>query len=611
MQRLANLGLLSQYTKELEGHLVQNLKKTYLYKVKHLKVLNAYLLNYKWHFLGGLLFVSLSTIFGTYQGVIVRNGTNKIIDIINDHTEADPGVFIQYGVIIIALALVSGLFMFLMRQTIIVMSRHIEYDQKNEIYNHYQQLDTGFYKRNTTGDLMNRISEDVSRVRMYTGPAIMYIANTIVTTVTILIFMLKVNVTLTLLVFLPLPVLSYIIYKVSDLISKQSTKVQQELSTLTTQAQETFSAIRIIKAYARENFFKGQMEQKNETYKSTALKLAAIESLFAPVMALMIGLSVLITVWYGGKLTIENKIEPGNITEFILYVFRLTWPFASLGWVTSLVQRASASQERINEFLQQEPTIKNDNPEIYKINGDLEFKNVSFTYPENNITALKNISFKLKQGQSLGITGQVGSGKSSIVSLITRQYDSTGGEILIDNKNIKQHNLHLLRKNCGVVPQEVFLFSDTVANNISFGSPEKIVDRKYIEEAARQAGVYENILGFADKFETVVGERGVTLSGGQKQRISIARAIINKPQLLIFDDCLSAVDSETEELILGNLKKEMKGKTSVIVSHRISSIKNADLILYLKNGEISEMGTHEELLVLGKDYSHLNQLQKH
>ncbi len=578
--------------------------------MKHLQVLNAYLLKYKWHFLGGLLFVSLSTIFGTYQGVIVRNGTNKIIGIINKHTEVDSSVFVQYGLTIIGLALVSGLFMFLMRQTIIVMSRHIEYDQKNEIYNHYQHLDMGFYKRNTTGDLMNRISEDVSRVRMYTGPAIMYIANTIVTTVTILIFMLKVNVTLTLLVFLPLPILSYIIYKVSDMISKQSTKVQQQLSTLTTQAQETFSAIRIIKAYARENFFKGQMEEKNETYKNTALKLASIESLFAPVMALMIGLSVLITVWYGGKLTIENKIEPGNITEFILYVFRLTWPFASLGWVTSLVQRASASQERINEFLQQEPTIKNNNPEIYKINGELEFRNVSFTYPENNITALKNISFKLKQGQSLGITGQVGSGKSSIINLITRQYDTTGGEILIDNKNIKQHNLHLLRKNCGVVPQEVFLFSDTVANNISFGSPEKIVDRNLVEEAAKQAGVYENILGFADKFETVVGERGVTLSGGQKQRISIARAIINKPQLLIFDDCLSAVDSETEELILGNLEKEMKDKTSVIVSHRISSIKNADLILYLKDGEIIEMGTHGELLALGKNYSHLNQLQK-
>jgi ATP-binding cassette, subfamily B, multidrug efflux pump len=577
--------------------------------VKSLKVLNHYFITYKWHFLGGLLFVSLSTIFSTYQGVIVRNGTNRIVEVISKQQVSDASVFIQYGVTIILLALLSGAFMFLMRQTIIVMSRHIEYDQKNEIYNHYQQLDAQFYKEHTTGDLMNRISEDVGKVRMYTGPAIMYIANTIVTTVTILIFMLKVNTTLTLLVFLPLPVLSFIIYKVSDLINKQSTKVQQELGGLTTQAQETFSAIRIIKAYARENFFATLMQEKNESYKKTSLKLTAIESLFAPVMALMVGLSVLITVWYGGKLTIEHKIEPGNITEFILYVFKLTWPFASLGWVTSLVQRASASQTRINEFLQSNIAIKNNNTDVYKIQGNIEFKGVHFTYPENNVTALKGISFKLQQGQLLGITGQVGSGKSSILNLITRQYDVTQGQILIDNKDIREHNLPLLRKNCGVVPQEIFLFSDTIANNISFGSPNKSIEFPKIEAAAKQAGVYDNIMGFADKFETVVGERGITLSGGQKQRVSIARAIINKPQLLIFDDCLSAVDGETEELILSNLKYEMQGKTSIIVSHRISSIKNADLIIYLKNGEISEMGTHNELIALRKNYFELNQLQ--
>jgi ATP-binding cassette subfamily B protein len=328
-------------------------------------------------------------------------------------------------------------------------------------------------------------------------------------------------------------------------------------------------------------------------------------------MAMMVGLSVLITVWYGGKLTIENKIEPGNITEFILYVFRLTWPFASLGWVTSLVQRASASQERINEFMYQEPTIKNTNSNTYAFNADIEFKNVSFTYPENNITALKNISFHLKSRQSLGITGQVGSGKSSILNLITRQYDVSSGEILIDGKNIKEHNLHWLRRNCGVVPQEVFLFSDTIANNIAFGIPDNINPKEQIENAAKQAGVYENIKAFEHKFETLVGERGVTLSGGQKQRISIARAIINKPQLLLFDDCLSAVDSETEALILSNLKSEMKDKTNVIVSHRISSIRNADLILYLKEGEIVEAGTHDELIALNKRYAHLNHLQSH
>ncbi|MDO8999448.1 MAG: ABC transporter ATP-binding protein [Bacteroidota bacterium] len=577
--------------------------------MKHLKVINAYFLKYKWHFLGGLLFVSLSTIFGTYQGVIVRNGTNKIIEVFKNNQTNDSGIFISYGLTIIGLAITSGIFMFLMRQTIIVMSRHIEYDQKNEIYNHYQVLDASFFKQNTTGDLMNRISEDVGKVRMYTGPAIMYLANTIVTTITVLSFMLSVNVQLTLIVFLPLPILSYLIYRVSDMINKQSGKVQKELGNLTTQAQETFSAIRLIKAYAREKFFIEKMHEKNEVYKKTALKLATIESFFGPVMILMIGLSVLITVWYGGKLTIQNKIEPGNVTEFIFYVFRLTWPFASLGWVTSLVQRAAASQERINEFLNTKPSIKNSSSETYLIKGDIEFKNVEFIYPENNIQAIKNISFKLKQGQTLGITGKVGSGKSSILNLITRQYDVTNGEILIDQKNIKQHNLHLLRKNMGVVPQEVFLFSDTIGNNILFGSSDKNTSIEKISFAAKQAQVHDNIMTFPKNYETLVGERGVTLSGGQKQRISIARALINKPQLLIFDDCLSAVDTETEEAILNNLKHEMENKTAIIVSHRISSLKNADLILYLVDGEILEMGTHNELMAMQKNYFNLHQMQ--
>ncbi len=499
--------------------------------------------------------------------------------------------------------------MFMMRQTIIVMSRHIEFDQKNAIYQHYQELDAGFFKNNTTGDLMNRISEDVSKVRMYTGPAIMYIANTIVTTITILAFMLRVNASLTLLVFLPLPILSFMIYRVSDRISKQSAKVQAELSAITTHAQESFSAIRVIKAYARENFFFSTMEEKNEKYKSTALNLAAIESLFSPVMSMMVGLSVLITVWYGGKLTIEHRIEPGNITEFIWYVFRLTWPFASLGWVTSLVQRASASQERINQFMQTEPEIKNPSTEIYPIQGALEFRQVDFVYPENNIRALHQVSFKLAAGQTLGITGQVGSGKSTILNLLTRQYDVSAGGIFIDGKDIRQHNLHLLRRQCGVVPQEVFLFSDSIANNIAFGYPADDCAPALITQAAKDAGVYENIQGFPEKFETVVGERGVTLSGGQKQRISIARAIIHKPRLLLFDDCLSAVDSETEELILGNLKRETADRTTIIVSHRISSIKEADLILFLKDGLIAEQGTHENLLQRKGLYYELNQLQ--
>lgn len=577
--------------------------------MKHLAVLNHYFFKYKWHFLGGLLFVSLSTILGTYQGIIIKNGTDEIVRIIKSNTAADPLVFVRYGLSMCGLALLSGFFMFMMRQTIIVMSRHIEFDQKNAIYQHYQKLDAGFFKNNTTGDLMNRISEDVSKVRMYTGPAIMYIANTIVTTITILAFMLRVNASLTLLVFLPLPILSFMIYRVSDRISKQSAKVQADLSAITTHAQESFSAIRVIKAYARENFFFSTMEEKNEKYKSSALNLAAIESLFSPVMSMMVGLSVLITVWYGGRLTIEHRIEPGNITEFIWYVFRLTWPFASLGWVTSLVQRASASQERINQFMQTEPEIKNPSTEIYPIQGALEFRQVDFVYPENNIRALHQVSFKLAAGQTLGITGQVGSGKSTILNLLTRQHDVSAGAIFLDGKDIRQHNLHLLRGQCGVVPQEVFLFSDSIANNIAFGYPADECAPALITQAAKDAGVYENIQDFPEKFETVVGERGVTLSGGQKQRISIARAIIHKPQLLLFDDCLSAVDSETEELILGNLKRETADRTTIIVSHRISSIKEADLILFLKDGLIAEQGTHENLLQRKGLYYELNQLQ--
>ncbi len=574
-----------------------------------LKSLNIYFIKYKWYFLGGIVFVTLSTIFSTYQGVIVRNGTNQILNIIKNNTPTNNFTFIKFGLLLISFALISGLFMFLMRQTIIVMSRHIEYDQKNQIYNHYQQLDSSFYKTNTTGDLMNRISEDVSKVRMYTGPAVMYIVNTFATTITVLVFMLNVNVQLSLLVFLPLPILSYIIYRVSDKINKQSTKVQQELGNLTTQVQETFSAIRVIKAYARENYFVNQINIKGEKYKKTVLKLTTIEGFFAPVMMLMVGLSVLITVWYGGKLVIQNKIEAGNITEFILYVYKLTWPFASLGWVTSLVQRASASQKRINEFLQTEPKIKNTNNDIYNFEGNIEFKNVSFTYPENNISALQNVSFTLKKGQILGITGAIASGKSTLINLITRQYDVTNGEIIIDNKNIKEHNTNILHKNTGCVPQEVFLFSDTIANNIAFGTQQK-VDIRHIEEATKMAGVYDNINQFKDKFYTVVGERGVTLSGGQKQRISIARAIIGSPQLLIFDDCLSAVDAETEELILNNLKTIMQNKTSIIISHRISSLKNADLILYLQDGKVVESGSHQSLIDLQGNYFKLNTLQR-
>ncbi len=546
-----------------------------------LKTINAYLLKYKLRVLLGALFIILSTLFSIYQGVIVRQATNQIIALISNHYKIAPLKFIIFGVTLLGLALTSGLFLFLMRQTIIVMSRHIEFDQKNELYAHYQALNFSFYKNNNTGDLMNRISEDVSKVRMYTGPAIMYLINTFATLIIVLAFMIKINWQLTLLVFLPLPFLSFLIYKVSDLINKRSTIVQQQLSKLTSHTQETFSAIRVIKAYSREKHYINQLNNLNLNYKQANLNLTLVEAFFQPIMILMIGISVIATVWYGGRLVVLNTIEPGNITEFIFYVFKLTWPFASLGWVTSLIQRAAASQKRINEFLQNTSIIKNTPIINAKIEGKVEFKNVSFTYTDSGIVALTNLNFTVDAGKTIGIKGQIGTGKSTIANLITRQYDITQGQILIDNKPITDYDLFELRKTIGYVPQEVFLFSDTIKNNIAFSSKQSFTDNE-IMQAAKDAGVYENIMSFPLGFETVVGEKGITLSGGQKQRISIARAIISKPQILIFDDCLSAVDVETEELILGNLKVIMKNKTTVIISHRKSALRNADFIVELK-----------------------------
>lgn len=545
-----------------------------------LKSINAYFIKYKWRLLMGALFVVLSTIFSIYQGVIVRNATNEIVDLIANHKSVDSSKFIVFGLTLLGLALTSGFFLFLMRQTIIVMSRHIEFDQKNELYTHYQTLDAAFYKNNSTGDLMNRISEDVGKVRMYTGPAIMYLINTFSTVVIVLAFMLKINWQLTLLVFAPLPFLSVVIYKVSDLINKRSTVVQQELSKLTSHAQETFSAIRVIKAYAREKHYINELETLNTDFKKHNLRLAIVEAFFQPVMVLMIGVSVIATVWYGGHLVINKTIEPGNITEFILYVYKLTWPFASLGWVTSLIQRASASQTRINEFLKTKSSIIN-TPEIKtNIEGYIEFKNVGFTYTDSKIEALKNLNLKIEKGKTIGIKGQIGTGKSTIANLMTRLYDTTSGEIYLDGRPIKKYDVFALRKSIGYVPQEVFLFSDSIRNNIAFSTNHDYTEQEVIQ-AAKDAGVYDNIMAFPEGFDTVVGERGVTLSGGQKQRISIARAIISKPQILIFDDCLSAVDVETEELILNNLKSIMKDKTTIIISHRDSALRYADKVVEL------------------------------
>ncbi len=548
--------------------------------MKSLQSINFYFVKYKWRLLTGALFVVLSSVFSIYQGKVVGDATNQIVALISKHETIENSVFITFGITLLGLALASGFFLFLMRQTLIVMSRFIEYDQKNELYTHYQSLDAAFYKNNSTGDLMNRISEDVGKVRMYTGPAIMYVINTFATVVISLLFMININWKLTVLVFAPLPILAFIIYKVSDLINKRSTIVQEELSKLTSHTQETFSAIRVIKAYARETHYVNELETLNVNYKTQSLRLTLVEALFHPVMVLMIGLSVIATVWFGGRLVIGDVVKPGDITAFLTFVYKLTWPFASLGWVTSLIQRASASQTRIDEFLNTKSTIIN-TPEVNSpIVGDIEFKNVSFTYSDSGIQALSHFNLKIEKGKTFGIKGQIGTGKSTIANLITRMYDVTSGDILIDSVSIKKRDMYALRQSIGYVPQEVFLFSDTIKNNIAFSTNYQYTDEE-IKQAAKDAGVYDNIMAFPDQFETVVGERGITLSGGQKQRISIARAIISKPQILIFDDCLSAVDVETEELILNNLKSIMKDKTTIIISHRDSALRYADSVMEL------------------------------
>lgn len=548
--------------------------------MKSLKAINVYFLKYKWQLLLGATFVVLSSVFSIYQGVIVRNATNEIYKIFEKQSVVNSNVFVKHGLMLLVFALISGFFLFLMRQTLIVMSRKIEFDQKNELYAHFQSLDFNFYKKNKTGDLMTRISEDVGKVRMFTGPAVMYLINTFATIIIVLVFMLNINWQLTLFVFLPLPFLSFIIYKVSDLINKRSTTVQEELSKLTSHTQETFSAIRVIKAYNREAYYVHELENLNQSYKKHSLKLTLVEAFFQPILVLMVGISVILTVWIGSKLVINGSIEVGNITEFIIYVYKLTWPFASLGWVTSLIQRASASQTRINEFLNYQSEIINKPTTDKKIEGNIEFKNVSFVYDDTKIKAVNQFNLKINKGDIIGIKGQIGTGKTTLVNLLTRMYDITSGELLIEGKAIKDYDLFELRKSIACVPQDVFLFSDTIKNNIAFSSNHTFTDQEIID-ASKAAGVYDNIMSFPEGFDTVVGERGITLSGGQKQRISIARAIISKPQILIFDDCLSAVDVETEHLILNNLKDIMKDKTCIIISHRDSALRDANKVIEL------------------------------
>lgn len=583
-------------------------------EVKSLFYLNKYLVKYKWRLVLGTLFIVASNLFGVYMPEVVNEATDQIMDYAKSTNEDKEdnkiiNLAIYLAGIYVFLSFMKGVFLFFTRQTIIIMSRLIEYDLKNEIYNKYQSLDLSFYKENKTGDIMNRISEDVSRVRMYLGPAIMYTINLVVLFILIITFMLRINVELTLYSLVPLPIMSYLVYKVSSVINKKSESVQKSQSRLSSFVQEKISGIRVLKAYNRSQHFVNEFEEETYNYQVANLSLAKTNAFFMPVIILLIGISTIITIYIGGLKAIEGAIDIGEILQFILYVNMLTWPFASVGWVTSLVQRAAASQKRLNEFLELKSKITSVENPIKVIKGDIEFKNVSFRYPTSGILALDKVSFIIPEGKTVGLTGKTGCGKSTIANLLCRLYDVTEGEILINGVNIKQYSLPELRTAFGYVPQEVFLFSDSVANNISFGLKQSLVEDDLIIQAAKDADVYENIIAFENGFETQIGEKGVTLSGGQKQRLSIARAIIKSPDYMIFDDCLSAVDTQTEESILNNLSRIMEGKTALLIGHRISTLIASDFILLFDNGKLMEQGSHEELLEKGGFYNELYQKQ--
>ena len=570
--------------------------------MKSLKYLNKFFYKYRFRILIGILITIIARIFA----LVAPNLIGDSITIIDNYLSNgnDPTIvkksLINNILLIIGASITAGFFTFIMRQTLINVSRFIEFDLKNEIFQKYQDLDISFYKNNRVGDLMNRISEDVSKVRMYVGPALMYSINTITLFIIIITYMFSIDVKLTLYTVTPLPLLSFIIYKLSKKINTKSLKVQESLSKLTTIAQESFSGISIIKSYTIENELNKHIQEISNETKNRHVDLAKFQSWFLPMMVLLIGVSNILVIYIGGNQFIDGKIELGILAEFIIYVNMLTWPVATVGWVTSIVQQAEASQARINQFLKEKIKIINKNSEILKINGDLEFKNINFIYEETNIKALSNINFKLKKGESLGIIGPVGSGKSTLLELIVRNYDPMSGEILIDNLNLKNHNKNNIRENISYVPQTTFLFSDTIKNNIRFGKNDAQLPE--IKKYSKVSCVSDEIEDFPQKFDSILGERGINLSGGQKQRIALARALIKKPKILLLDDCLSAVDLETENEITSNLLIETGNITKVIVSQRTSTIKKCNKIIVLKDGKIIEAGNHEELIKNPKGY---------
>ena len=578
--------------------------------MKSLRYINKYFIKYKWRFLLGILFTIVSNYFGVQLPAFFSSAIDQFQQQIKSNQPTDYlWLAFELGAIYMGFSLLKGFFLFLMRQTIIVMSRYIEFDLKKEIYGQYQALDQSFYKQNATGDLMNRISEDVGLVRMYTGPGIMYTINLVVSFVLIVGKMITISPSLTVFVLLPLPIMSILIYKVSSTMNKMSLEVQKEQSFLSTLAQESFAGIRIIKAYQREEQITDKVSASAERYKKQSMRLVLVNAFFSPTIIFLIGLSSMIAIYYGGLLTFEKKMTVGGIVAFIMYVTNLTWPFASLGWISSIIQRAAASQQRINEFLKRKSKIEDLSSVPCPLEMGLQFDQVSFTYPNSDTVVLQNITFEIQQGQTLAIIGATGSGKSTICSLLARHFDPTQGQVTIQNQPLPSYSLQHYRHQIAVVPQDVFLFSDTIADNLKFGVEQNDLTIEELEMACKQAHVLHNIQDFQEGFQTILGERGVNLSGGQKQRISIARALLRKPKLLILDDCLSAVDTETEEIILEELQKEATTRATIIVSHRISSIRNATKIIVLEQGQIIESGTHESLLTQKGAYFDMYQFQ--
>lgn len=601
--------------------------------MKELASLNHYFWKYRKRFFIGIFFVIASNYFAVLApqitGYVIslvqqklpgaRPGltynahdgiVNRFIQLINGNEFSFGWLIAICSLCILFIAIVRGILMFFMRQTIIVMSRHIEFDQKNEVFNQYQRLNTSFYKQNSTGDLMNRISEDVSRVRMYTGPAVMYLINLVTLIGFCIVNMLSKDVNLTLLVLAPLPLLAITIYKVNSIINKKSESIQAHLSNLTTNAQESYSGIRVIKSFVQEKAMLGFFNENSEKYKANAISLAKVEALYFPSMALMIGISTLITILVGGMQAMEDPTKVGTIVEFVIYINMLTFPVSAIGWTASMIQRAAASQKRLNEFLKMEPAIK-DHPAVLNdepVSGTIEFKEVSFTYPHTGIKAIQGLNLTIPRGEKVLILGKTGSGKSTLAQLLLRFYEPDNGTITVGSKPLHTFSLKQLRSNISYVQQDVFLFSDTVANNIRFGVSEHTAMER-VKEAAKSASIHEEIIGFENGYETLIGERGVTLSGGQKQRISIARALIKEPEIVLFDDCLSAVDAKTEKHIIGHLYEYLKAKTALIITHRIFAGFKFDQIIVLEDGMIIEQGTHEQLMETNGYYAELYKMQ--